>query len=154
MRDEMSKHQRTQRSHAVRRPRQRSRAGDRFEAIVERVLDSLPPNLEPALSEVAVVVEDWPNDVDPDDAPYGWYEGTPTSLTADEPRKITIFRGPLEADFPRRADLEHEVRLTIEHELAHHFSAVDRDEYEEEDGEDEAPTGGMRARLWRWLTRP
>jgi len=30
---------------------------------------------------------------------------------------------------------------------------VDRDEYEEED-EYEEPTGGMRARLWRWLTRP
>jgi predicted Zn-dependent protease with MMP-like domain len=122
---------------------------------VDRVLDSLPPSLEPALSEVAVVVEDWPIDVDRDDAPYGWYEGTPTSLTADEPRKITIFRGPLEADFPRQADLEREVRLTIEHELAHHFAAEDHDDRESEDDvEDEGSPRGVRARVWRWLTRP
>jgi predicted Zn-dependent protease with MMP-like domain len=143
----MSKRQRGQRSHPARRPRSRSRAGDRFEAVVDRVLDSLPPSLEPALSEVAVVVEDWPSreqlgdqGLDEDDAIYGLYEGTPrTEWGADWstfPNKITIFRGPLQEDFPHQADLEREIRLTIEHELAHHFGPDDHYE-DDEDWDDE-----------------
>jgi predicted Zn-dependent protease with MMP-like domain len=36
------------------------------------------------------------------------------------PDKITIFRGPLERDFPRE-ELEEQVRITVVHEIAHHF---------------------------------
>ena len=48
------------------------------------MLDSLPPSLEPALSEVAVVVEDWPTreqlrdqGLHDDEGLYGLYEGVP-----------------------------------------------------------------------------
>ena len=37
------------------------------------------------------------------------------------PAKISIYRKPLEEDFPDPAELEHEIRITVLHELAHYF---------------------------------
>jgi predicted Zn-dependent protease with MMP-like domain len=95
-----------------------------------------------ALGEVAVVIEDEPSDaqliengLDPDyDSLYGLYEGVPrTEWGADWaplPNRITLFRLPLEEDFPHPADLEEEVRITVVHELAHHLG-IDDDRLEE-----------------------
>ena len=94
-----------------------------------------------ALREVAVVVEDEPsraqlreNGLGPDETLYGLYEGTPrTEWAADwviAPNKITLFRQPLEEDFPDTLELEEEVRVTVIHELAHHLG-IDEDRLEE-----------------------
>ena len=37
------------------------------------------------------------------------------------PNKITLFQTALQEDFPDPAELEHEVRVTVVHELAHHL---------------------------------
>ena len=42
------------------------------------------------------------------------------------PAKVTIYRLPLEADFPEPERLEHEIRVTVLHELAHYFG-IDED---------------------------
>ena len=42
------------------------------------------------------------------------------------PAKVTIYRVPLEADFPEPERLEHEIRVTVLHELAHYFG-IDED---------------------------
>ena len=72
-----------------------------FDDHVKAALDSLPPNLAAALDNVAVVVEDEHPD-DPD--LYGLYEGTPLPERGDMagalPDRITIFRLPLEEEFP------------------------------------------------------
>jgi predicted Zn-dependent protease with MMP-like domain len=89
-----------------------------------------------ALEEVAVVIEDEPsadqrrdNDLGPDDTLYGLYEGVPrTEWGADGtpvPNKISLFRLPLEEDFPDPDDLADEVRITVIHELAHHLGIDD-----------------------------
>jgi predicted Zn-dependent protease with MMP-like domain len=107
-----------------------------FERLVERALAAIPMPFAAALSEVAVVIEDEPsgdhrreNDLHEDDTLYGLYEGTPkTEWGADwvaAPNKITLFRLPLEEDFPDPDDLEEEVRLTVIHELAHHLGIDD-----------------------------
>src|SRR5512144_1832339 len=104
----------------------------RFERLVGRALDGIPMPFAAALHEVAVVVEDEPsraqlreNGLGPDDTLYGLYEGVPrTEWGADlvpVPNKITLFRLPLEEDFPDALDLEEEVRVTVMHELAHHL---------------------------------
>ena len=71
---------------------------------------------------------------DPDDALYGLYEGTPrTAWGADLvpfPNKISLFRLPLEEDFPDPDDLADEVRITVIHELAHHLG-IDDDRLDE-----------------------
>jgi predicted Zn-dependent protease with MMP-like domain len=70
----------------------------------------------------------------PQDALYGLYEGVPrTEWAADwatSPNKISLFRLPLEEDFPDPADLEEEVRITVIHELAHHLG-IDDDRLDE-----------------------
>ena len=102
-----------------------------FYELVERALEGLPPDLAKLLDNVAIVVDDWPEystplvSGDSDDVPYGLYEGVPlTERTAGYygilPDKITIFRGPLERDFPYE-ELEEQVRVTVVHEIAHHF---------------------------------
>ena len=102
-----------------------------FYELVERALEELPPELAELLDNVAIVVDDWPeystplvSDV-PDETLYGLYEGVPLTQRGAGyygtlPDKITIFRGPLERDFPRE-ELEGQIRITVVHEIAHHF---------------------------------
>jgi predicted Zn-dependent protease with MMP-like domain len=119
----------------------RRRADERFERLVERALDGIPPPFSAALEEVAIVIEDDASDEQLDiaglgreDALYGLYEGTPrTEWGADLvpfPNKISLFRIPLEEDFPDPDDLADEVRVTVIHELAHHLG-IDDDRLEE-----------------------
>jgi predicted Zn-dependent protease with MMP-like domain len=114
---------------------------DRFEHLVERALDEIPAPFRTALDEVAIVIEDDATDeqleisgLGRDDALYGLYEGTPrTAWGADFapfPNKISLFRIPLEEDFPDPDDLADEVRVTVIHELAHHLG-IDDDRLEE-----------------------
>jgi predicted Zn-dependent protease with MMP-like domain len=114
-------------SHAQHRP---------FEALVERAVKSIPMPFAAALDEVAIVIADDPspdqrreNELGPDDTLYGLYEGVPrTEWGADDvaiPNRITVFRLPLEEDFPDPYDLADEVRITILHELAHHLGIDD-----------------------------
>jgi predicted Zn-dependent protease with MMP-like domain len=108
----------------------------RFEVLVERALDDIPMPFAAALEEVAIVIEDEPsreqlreNGLSPSDTLYGLYEGVPrTEWGADWapiPNKISLFRLPLEEDFPDPRDLEDEVRVTVIHELAHHLGIDD-----------------------------
>ncbi|MDQ3841636.1 MAG: metallopeptidase family protein [Actinomycetota bacterium] len=111
-----------------------------FYELVERALEQLPPELMTLLDNVAIVVEDWPDYSTPlvsgesNGVLYGLYEGVPLTERAAGyhgflPDKITIFRGPLERDF-RREELEEQVRITVVHEIAHHFG-FDEDRLEE-----------------------
>jgi predicted Zn-dependent protease with MMP-like domain len=117
-------------------------AGHRpFETLVEGVLARIPPPFDTALEEVAIVIEDEPspsqrrdNGLRPDETLYGLYDGIPrTEWGADLApiaNKISLFRLPLEEDFPDPVDLADEVRLTVLHELAHHLG-IDDDRLEE-----------------------
>jgi predicted Zn-dependent protease with MMP-like domain len=125
---------------ARRHPRRRvsppPRRHEPFEVLVERALDGLPPRFRQLLEDVAVVIEDVPTSdqartggADEDGWLYGLYEGVPaTEWGADYvalPNKITLFRLPLETDFPEPAALEEQVRVTVIHELAHHAGIDD-----------------------------
>ena len=112
-----------------------------FERLVERALAGIPSPFRDALAEVAIVIDDLPtrdqladNELDADDTLYGLYEGVPrTEYGADwvaAPNRITLFRLPLEEDFPDPDDLADEVRITVIHELAHHLG-IDDDRLEE-----------------------
>jgi predicted Zn-dependent protease with MMP-like domain len=112
-----------------------------FERLVERALAGIPSPFRDALAEVAIVIDDMPsrdqlaeNELDEDDTLYGLYEGVPrTEYGADwvaAPNRITLFRLPLEEDFPDPDDLADEVRITVIHELAHHLG-IDDDRLEE-----------------------
>ena len=112
-----------------------------FDRLVERALAGIPPPFRDALAEVAIVIDDdltpeqrRDNELRPGEGLYGLYEGVPrTEYGADWtalPNRITLFRLPLEEDFPDPADLAEEVRITVIHELAHHLG-IDDDRLEE-----------------------
>ena len=94
-----------------------------FQEHVQRALDSLPPKFARALDNVAVVIED-ENAAEPD--LYGLFEGGGDYM----PDKVTIYRLPLEGDYPDEGDLEAEIRVTVLHELGHYFG-LDEDRLDE-----------------------
>ena len=107
-----------------------------FDALVDEALATIPMPFAAALDEVAIVIADEPtrdqlrgNGLPDDDTLYGIYEGVArTEYGADwitAPNTITLFRLPLEADFPDPDDLADEVWITVVHELAHHLGIDD-----------------------------
>ena len=103
-----------------------------FEEHVRRALASLPDELRAAMWNVEVVVED-ENAEDPD--LFGLYLGIPLTERGDYagvlPDKIAIYRVPLEEEFGHDpALLEDEIRITVLHEVAHHFG-IDEDRLRE-----------------------
>ncbi len=81
---------------------------------MRRALDALPPDLARGLKNVAVVIAD--EDAREPDL-YGLFEDDPYL-----PAKVTVFRRPLEEDFgDDPEELQHQIRVTVLHELAHYF---------------------------------
>jgi predicted Zn-dependent protease with MMP-like domain len=104
---------------------------NRFEQTVERALASLPIPLQEAMDNVAIMIEEEDRD---DPELYGLYRGTPLPDRSWEgyagslPDTISIFRRPLVEDFGGdEARLLEEIRVTVLHELAHHFG-IDEEE--------------------------
>jgi predicted Zn-dependent protease with MMP-like domain len=109
---------------------------DGFARLVADAVAAIPEPFSTALGEVAIVIDDWPTDeqlldngLTLDDDLYGLYEGVPKTEWQSDwlmvPNRITLFRVPLEEDFPEPADLAEEVRITVIHELAHHLGISD-----------------------------
>ena len=95
--------------------------------LVGEALRLLPPELADAIDNVAVVLADRHRD-EPD--LLGLYEGIPLT-ERDEygglamPDQVTIYRLPLAEMCHDDAELVAEVRVTVIHELAHHFGIDD-----------------------------
>ena len=103
-----------------------------FDDVVRAALDELPSEIAAGLRNVAVVVEE-ENAEDPD--LYGLFEGVPLTEggpdAGDLPNRIAIYRRPLEEDFGHDPDLlVDEIRITVLHEIAHHFG-IDEDRLDE-----------------------
>jgi predicted Zn-dependent protease with MMP-like domain len=99
-----------------------------FEQHVDRAIASIPEGLRAAMSNVEIVVED-ENPEEPDI--FGLYTGIPlterdSGYAGVLPDKIEIYRLPLVEEFgDDPAVLEDEIRITVVHELAHHFGIDD-----------------------------
>ena len=98
-----------------------------FEALVEAALDDIPDELAAAVDNLVVLVEDDPPPGQP--GLLGLYEGVAlterTSAHSGLPDRITIFRRPLLGLCGTPEELAHEVRVTVVHEVAHHFGIDD-----------------------------
>lgn len=104
---------------------------DEFHAMVADAIDELPEELATAMDNVAIVVDDWPA------GPLlGLYQGVPLTRRGPVgyggvmPDLITIYRGPLCAGARDRDDLVAQVRVTVLHEIGHHFG-IDDDRLDE-----------------------
>ena len=102
---------------------------DRFDALVGAALDDIPDEIASLVHNVVVLVEDEPPEGEPDDL-LGLYEGIAlterTSIPGiDLPDRIFVFRNPLLDYCDTEAQLVEEVRITVVHEIAHHFGIDD-----------------------------
>ena len=99
-----------------------------FESLVDRALDEIPDDLAALISNVVVLVEDDAPADDPD--LLGLYDGVAltdreANYAAQLPDRILLFRGPLLDLCDTVEQLEDEVRITVVHEVAHHFGIDD-----------------------------
>ncbi len=103
---------------------------EHFDALVDQALDGIPDELASLVRNVVVLVEDEPPANEPNDL-LGLYEGVAlTERTGipdvfELPDRIFIFRGPLLDLCETEAELVEEVRITVVHEVAHHFGIDD-----------------------------
>ena len=99
-----------------------------FEALVDRALDGIPDDLAALVANVVVLVED---DAPADDPHLlGLYDGVAltereSNYAAQLPDRILLFRRPLLDFCDDLEQLEEEVRITVVHEIAHHFGIDD-----------------------------
>ena len=98
----------------------------RFEDMVIMALDGLPEELGRLMRNVAVTVEHGPGPP----GLLGLYQGIPlTSRTSDYagvlPDRITIYRREICATCQTEQEVADQVRLTVIHEIAHHFGIDD-----------------------------
>jgi predicted Zn-dependent protease with MMP-like domain len=99
----------------------------RFDELVSDALDLIPPQLAAVMDNVVVLVEDQHPD---DDELLGLYEGV--ALTERDshyggslPDTITIYRDPLLDMCDNDEQVVEEVKITVMHEIAHHFGIDD-----------------------------
>ncbi|MEB3023779.1 MULTISPECIES: metallopeptidase family protein [Mycolicibacter] len=99
----------------------------RFDDLVGDALDLIPAELAAAIDNVVVLVEDR-NPEEPD--LLGLYEGVAlterdSSYAGSLPDTITIYRGALLEMCDSDDEVVDEVRITVIHEIAHHFGIDD-----------------------------
>jgi predicted Zn-dependent protease with MMP-like domain len=99
-----------------------------FEELVADALDGLPTDLAALMDNVALFVEDISSE---GLRLLGRYEGVPlTERTSSSyllavPDRITIYRLPILAICSSADQVRHQVRVTVVHEIAHHFGTGD-----------------------------
>ncbi|MGH7308803.1 MAG: metallopeptidase family protein [Candidatus Rokuibacteriota bacterium] len=119
-----------------------------FEALVERALRRLPRPFREKLANIAVVVEDWPDDetladmgIEPPDTLYGLYRGVDLPRRDSAygnvlPDTITIYQGPIEEDCQDPDEMTELVRDTVVHEIGHYFGLDDETMHRIEEGDE------------------
>ena len=102
---------------------------ERFEDLVGEALDEVPPELLKVMSNVVILVEDLPPDGGMD--LLGLYEGTALTERGWDyagvlPDRITIYRQPILIRCASENEVVDMVRITVVHEIAHHFGIDDQ----------------------------
>jgi predicted Zn-dependent protease with MMP-like domain len=129
-------------------PRQR----ERFDSILEKLIEQLPPHIQAMLEEVPLIVEDEPSDalldemdVDDETDLLGLHWGVALTHRSVEappafPDRMMLFRGPvLRAAGHSLPRLEKQIRITLLHEIGHHFGLDEDDLARLEGWEPEEP---------------
>ena len=98
----------------------------RFEELVAEALDTIPADLAKVMDNVVVVVVDDP----PEPGLLGLYTGIPLTERGEWysgvlPDRIEIYRNPTLEICETEADVIEEVRITVVHEIGHHFGIDD-----------------------------
>ncbi len=110
-----------------------------FGELVEKALAELPPQFAEFIDEVPVEIRDEPSEADlrharigKDSLLLGLYRGRPRTVRSVEdsgtiPDVIYIFQNPIESICNSEAQLIRQVRITVLHEIGHHFGLGEED---------------------------
>jgi predicted Zn-dependent protease with MMP-like domain len=102
-------------------------SAEEFEMHVAEALDEIPAELAALIDNCVILVEDYP----PPDMPdtLGLYSGIPLTERGEFytglPDHILIFRYPILAISDTHEQVIEEIRITVVHEIAHHFGIDD-----------------------------
>ena len=99
-----------------------------FEELVAQALDGVPRELTALMDNVVVLIEAEPPPAEA--GILGLYDGVPlterdSNYTFLAPDRIFVYRGPLTRLCETSEELVDEVRITVVHEIAHHFGIDD-----------------------------
>ena len=112
---------------------------EHFVRLVEEVLDSIPMEFRERIDNLAVIVEDRPKmrkkargvggkigPHNPRSLLMGVFQGVPTTQKSVfdlsvGPNRIVLYQKNIEAVCRNDAEIRHEVRQTVLHELGHYF---------------------------------
>ena len=109
----------------------------RFRRLVQRALDSIPPQLAERIDNVEIFVRSRPTADELDAAGLqrgqmllGLYQGHPLTSRASHydnalPDRITLYQDAIEAVCATEDDVVEQVRRTVLHEIAHFFGIDD-----------------------------
>ena len=99
---------------------------ERFEELVDDALDLIPAELAAMVHNLVVLVADEPPPGEPHDL-LGLYDGSTLGLDAAGhlPDQVFVFRRPLMELCGDEAELVREIRVTVIHEIGHHFGIDD-----------------------------
>ena len=110
---------------------------ERFRAIAEAELAAIPKPLRDLLVNVTIEVQDEPgaeaDDMDEADDLMGLYTGLTRAETLGSaaggslPSKVYLYQWNIEDSVDSLSELRTEIRLTLRHELAHHFGFDDEE---------------------------
>ena len=109
-----------------------------FRRLVLQALQELPSEVEHALENVAILVEDWPGDEDLESTGtegsyrlFGLYTGVPLpereGRLSPLPDTITLFQRPIESACASREEMVREIRVTLLHEVGHYLGMGEDD---------------------------
>jgi predicted Zn-dependent protease with MMP-like domain len=94
---------------------------DAFEALVADALATIPDELRAEMENVAIIIDN----ESPPGSLYGLYEGLPLTsrgtYAGASPDRITLFLATICRSASSAEDLARRVRVTLLHEVGHHF---------------------------------
>ena len=111
---------------------------EKFEILVVRAIENLPPEFQSKLENVDVVIESWPTPrqlkklkLGNPGQLLGLYEGVPQIKRGRGygmvlPDKISIFQKPIEAQCRSEGEVELKIAEVVRHEIAHHFGTDEK----------------------------
>jgi predicted Zn-dependent protease with MMP-like domain len=113
-------------------------SSEEFDKWIQEALAELPPRFAALANEVSIVVEEEPSvdilkdlELESEDDLLGLYQGVPIDQASffqpagELPARISIYRGPILRLCRTKAEVIHEVRDTVVHELGHHVGLDD-----------------------------
>jgi predicted Zn-dependent protease with MMP-like domain len=94
---------------------------DVFEALVVDALSTIPDELQSEMDNVAIIIDDQ----SPPGPLYGLYEGVPLTgrlnYSGARPDRITLYLATICRSAETPEELARRVRVTLLHEIGHHF---------------------------------